>query len=79
MANQNNILNMMMMICLIYPMVYDMTQLSKQSFRVYISDKWNIVDQCHIWVGFINCIVQMSTYRTEVMIVHKLKGLGLIL
>ena len=67
------------MVCLIYPMIYDMTQLYNQSFTVYISDKWNIVDQCHIWGGFANFILQMFTYRTEIMILHKIKDLGLIL
>ena len=41
-------------VCLVFPMLYDMTQLKKQGIREYSSDIWNYFDQMHIWGGFIN-------------------------
>ena len=72
------VVNGIMMVCLIYPLVYDMTQLFKQSCSVYIQDKWNIIDQCHIWGGYINSIVQICTYRTKNHHVQKFVDMGLI-
>jgi|DEB0MinimDraft_12_1074336.scaffolds.fasta_scaffold38495_2 hypothetical protein len=43
-----------MFLCLIYPFIYDMTQLRLQGFKTYFSDKWNYFDQLHIWGGFLN-------------------------
>ena len=34
----------MMTLCLMYPMLYDMTQLRLQGFKTYFSDKWNYFD-----------------------------------
>ena len=47
--------------CLIYPFIYDMTQLSRQGLKNYFSDKWNHIDQMHIWFGFLNIILQVYT------------------
>lgn len=48
----------MMLICLIYPMVYDFLQLKKQGMAEYYSDKWNFLDQGHIFLGIANVFVQ---------------------
>lgn len=47
----------MLLICLIYPMVYDMLQLKKQGFGEYFADKWNYLDQGHIWIGIANVFI----------------------
>lgn len=49
-----------MLACIIYPMFYDTMQLIKQKVD-YFEDPWNLIDQCHIWIGVANIIVQ----RTE--------------
>lgn len=48
------ILYLCMLLCLLYPLSYDMTQLKKQGLKYYLSDMWNLFDQCHIWCGFMN-------------------------
>lgn len=45
-------------ISLIYPTIYDFTQLKKQGFTEYFSDIWNYFDQCHIWIGYGNIVIQ---------------------
>ena len=51
----------MMLVCLIYPMVYDMLQLYKQGPSEYFGDFWNHLDQAHIWCGVTNIVLQMTT------------------
>jgi len=53
-----HILCWMLLICLMYPMTYDMLQLKKQGIAEYFSDKWNFLDQGHIWIGIANVLVQ---------------------
>jgi len=48
----------MMLICLMYPMTYDCLQLKKQGAVDYFADKWNYLDQGHIWIGVANVLVQ---------------------
>ena len=48
----------MMLICLMYPLTYDMLQLKKQGIVDYFSDKWNYLDQGHIWFGVANVFIQ---------------------
>ena len=48
----------LMGISLIYPTIYDFTQLKKQGFTEYFSDIWNYFDQCHIWIGYGNIAIQ---------------------
>jgi hypothetical protein len=43
-----------MILCLVYPCVYDTTQLVKQGYGEYLLDPWNWSDQMHIWGGFLN-------------------------
>ena len=45
-----------MLTCIVYPMFYDRLQLIKQGTE-YFKDPWNMVDQCHIWIGVANIIV----------------------
>ena len=33
-----------MIVCLLYPLAYDMTQLKKQGLTLYFSDFWNFFD-----------------------------------
>ena len=47
----------LMLITLIYPMTYDMLQLKKQGPTEYFKDKWNYLDQGHIWFGVTNIII----------------------
>ena len=47
-----------MIVCLLYPLAYDMTQLKKQGMTLYFSDFWNFFDQFHIWFGFGNIYTQ---------------------
>ena len=49
---------LLMGVSLVYPTVYDFTQLKKQGFTEYFSDIWNYFDQCHIWIGYGNIIIQ---------------------
>ena len=49
-----------MLITLIYPMTYDMLQLKKQGPTEYFKDKWNYLDQGHIWFGVTNIIIQRT-------------------
>ena len=49
------------MICLMYPMTYDMLQLKKTGIVEYFSDKWNYLDQGHIWFGVANVMMQRYT------------------
>jgi len=50
-----------LLVCLIYPMVYDGLQLIKQGLGEYFSDKWNFLDQGHIWIGIANVFIQRTT------------------
>jgi len=50
-----------LLICLIYPMVYDLLQLKKQGLSEYFSDKWNYLDQGHIWIGIANVFIQRTS------------------
>lgn len=47
-----------MCVCLIYPLVYDGTQMVKQGSE-YLQDIWNYVDIMHIGLGYFNCYSQM--------------------
>lgn len=48
------------MLCsLIYPLVYDMTQLRNQGIMEYVKDIWNLADQLHIWFGLSSSIMQI--------------------
>jgi hypothetical protein len=58
--SQLRILKTIQAITLIYPLVYDMTQLRKQGFRDYFREGWNFFDQSYIWIGYINLLVQRS-------------------
>mgnify|MGYP006893774394 CR=1 FL=1 len=44
-------------LCLIYPMIYDMTQMYKQGVLEYLKDFWNYIDQLHIWLGYTSIII----------------------
>lgn len=44
-------------VSLIYPTIYDFTQLRKQGFQEYLSDIWNYFDQSHIWLGYFSIII----------------------
>jgi hypothetical protein len=48
----------MMAVSLIYPTVYDFTQLKKQGCREYFAEFWNYFDQAHIWLGYLNIVLQ---------------------
>ena len=52
-----------MSLFLFYPLVYDMTQLKKQGFKVYFSSIWNYLDQGHIWIGYANIANQMWFHK----------------
>jgi hypothetical protein len=65
--------------CLIYPLIYDMTQLSKAGFRDYFGDKWNHVDQLNIWAGFSSVIIQVVTFETASLHLQRLGDCVLIL
>ena len=44
-------------VCLIYPLLYDGTQLVKQGWQVYFfseSSFWNYIDMLHIVLGYLN-------------------------
>ena len=49
-----------MILGIMYPMVYDLTQLKKQGIQLYFSDFWNYFDQIQIWGGFYNIYYQIS-------------------
>lgn len=51
----------LMLICLIYPLVYDFLQLRKIGALQYFKDPWNCLDQSHIWIGFLNIFNQRTT------------------
>jgi len=44
-------------ICLIYPLLYDGTQMFKQGVD-YLKDTWNYVDMLHIGLGYLNLFCQ---------------------
>ena len=46
----------MMFLLLIYPLMYDGTQLLTQKFE-YFKSFWNYVDMFHIFGGFINVVL----------------------
>jgi len=37
-------LETLIFLCLVYPLIYDMTQLRLQGLKEYFSDKWNYID-----------------------------------
>ena len=39
-----SLLEATMLMCILYPLIYDMTQLKKQGFKEYLSDPWNYLD-----------------------------------
>lgn len=43
-----------MCLCLVYPLVYDGTQMAKQGHD-YLQDVWNYIDILHISLGYFNC------------------------
>ena len=51
-------------ISLIYPLIYDMTQLRVQGFKNYFKEGWNYMDQSYIWIGYINIFIQQD-YHPE--------------
>jgi len=51
-----------MIICLIYPLIYDGLQLKNSGFE-YFSDPWNYLDLAHIYVGLLNLFVQRFEYE----------------
>lgn len=49
-------------VCLIYPLLYDGTQLLKQGWEVYFfseSSFWNYIDMLHIVLGYLNIFLQL--------------------
>lgn len=52
--NNINRLFMVMCICLVFPLIYDMSQMWNEGIRVYFSSIWNYLDQAYIWLGYIN-------------------------
>jgi hypothetical protein len=46
------------MLCLLYPFMYDSLQLFKQGPTEYFQDPWNFIDQAHIWCGIVNALLQ---------------------
>ena len=58
------------MICLIYPLLYDGTQMHKQGITYY-QDPWNYIDILHISMGYINVYFQMfnGTWQIDSKIV----------
>ena len=57
-----------MVICLIYPLVYDGMALYKQGLAEYSSDVWNFLDQGHIWIGLSNLLCQR--YEPDILSHH---------
>jgi len=55
------ILCWLMLVCLIYPMVYDFLQLKKTGLGEYLADPWNYLDQGHIWFGIANVFIQRTS------------------
>lgn len=47
----------LMLICLLYPLIYDSAQLVKTGFE-YFEDPWNYLDLAHIWLGITNVFLQ---------------------
>jgi hypothetical protein len=45
-----------MLMCNLYGMLYDMTQMYKQKW-LYFFDLWNFNDQLYIWIGFVNILI----------------------
>lgn len=68
-----------MMCCLIWPLIYDMTQLCKAGVREYFGDKWNHIDQANIWGGFISIVIQLTTFETKELNLQRLGDIFLIL
>jgi hypothetical protein len=46
---------------IIYPMMYDLSQLQRQGLRAYFSDPMNYSDQLYFWCSIINVISQYLT------------------
>ena len=46
-----------MMVCMIYPVMYDGTQMLKQGMD-YFKDPWNYIDILNISLGYYNCFLQ---------------------
>ena len=49
----------LLMVCLVYPLLYDGRQMVKQGVD-YLQDFWNYVDILHIGLGYFNCYCQMQ-------------------
>lgn len=56
---KHRFLHISMGLFLFFPLLYDMTQLKKQGFKVYFSSIWNYLDQGHIWIGYANIVHQI--------------------
>lgn len=56
-----------MAVLLTYPMIYDMLQLCKSGPIDYFSEFWNYLDQCHIWLGYVNLIIQWNSDDDEIV------------
>ena len=64
------ILLVIIMIALIYPVVYDGTQMIKQGLE-YFNDPWNYIDIFNITLGYYNCYLQWAggTWELDAKIV----------
>jgi hypothetical protein len=51
----NEFLLILISVCLLYPLIYDGTQMLKQGFS-YLSDSWNYLDMAHISLGYYNVV-----------------------
>jgi hypothetical protein len=55
------IYGIMLLIGIIYPMSYDLSQLYRAGFKEYFSDPQNYSDQLYVWCSVINVVSQNST------------------
>jgi len=55
----DNFLLVIIMGCLVYPLLYDGTQMLKQGAD-YLTDSWNYLDMIHISLGYYNVYCQWS-------------------
>lgn len=58
----------MMAVSLLYPTIYDFTQLKKQGLREYFGEFWNYFDQAHIWLGYLNIILHWIFQDDQVLV-----------
>jgi hypothetical protein len=56
--SENNVYVIILCFGILYPWIYDLTQLIRGGLADYLSDPWNYADMLYIYGSIVNCILQ---------------------